>query len=89
MSRPNFIKLLNDKTPPGWTPENHGKRKPTKVETEADRETREYYERLRRLRKLKEDRCTCDERDSCGAPKLDCKCVKPFLLAESQREAQA
>ena len=69
-------------TPPGWTPENHGKRKPTKVETDKDRETRKYYERIRRLNQLKEKVCKCGKQD------IACPCVSAAYHAESEIEGE-
>jgi hypothetical protein len=55
MNREKFIAKLNGDTPVGWSPESHGKRvKPVAanhVETEDEKEEREYYERLERIKK--------------------------------------
>ena len=71
MGREKFVTILDSNTPPGWTPENHGKRKPAKVETDKDRETREYYKRIERLKQLKNKRGVC----TCGKQDIARKCV--------------
>jgi hypothetical protein len=77
MRRPKFIKLLNEKTPPGWTP-NKGK-----VETDDERETREYYERIERLKQLKDMEGLC----KCGSSDFACKCVSAAYHAEMEAHA--
>jgi hypothetical protein len=83
MGREKFVTMLDSNTPPGWTPENHGKRKPTKVETDKDRETREYYERIHRLKELKDVEGLC----KCGSSDFACKCVSAAYHAEMEAHA--
>ena len=71
MEREKFVTLLNKRTPPGWTPENHGVHKSRikpadAVETDADRETRE---RRAQVERIKTFRCT-----HCGKNGFNCKC---------------
>jgi hypothetical protein len=54
MGRERFVVGLNEHTPIGWTLETHGKSKlvkTNKVETDDERETREYRERIKQLKK--------------------------------------
>lgn len=51
MNREKFVTKLHAETPPGWTPESVTKKTTVAVtETDAQREEREYYERIDQLK---------------------------------------
>ena len=53
------------------------------VETDADRKTREYYERIHRLKELKDVEGLC----KCGSSDFACKCVYAAYHAEMEANA--